>query len=105
MSDKSDDEEMIFKRFQRFYRHDQGQAHNNKPFLQSRKIEQFEILLIEAMGGREIIQDVFKKDLPRNPDIVYQWIDPGVLDQPAARFLDQDMDGEFDELYSEEVEM
>jgi len=57
------------------------------------------------MGGREIIQDVFKKDLPRNPDIVYQWIDPGVLDQPAARFLDQDMDGEFDELYSEEVEM
>jgi len=69
-----------FERFKKFYRRKQTQVHNSKPFVQSRQLEEFEILLIEALGGREILQSILAKTIPQNLDYLYQWVDPAKID-------------------------
>ena len=43
--------------------------------------------MLDKLGGRQILSDLFDKELPRNLDIIYSWIDPGPLNSSLGDFL------------------
>ena len=74
-SDDSDDEDVIFNRFKKFYNYDLEQQHDGQTFAQKRDLEPFEVLMLEKLGGNQIIKDIFKKNVDQF-EKVYQWVDP-----------------------------
>ena len=74
-SDDSDDEDVIFNRFKKFYNYDLEQQHDGQTFAQKRDLEPFEVLMLEKLGGKQIMKDIFKKNVDKF-EKVYQWVDP-----------------------------
>ena len=62
-SDDSDDEDLIYNRFKKYQKQDLIQEHGGKPFGQQRDLEPFEILILEKLGGKQIMKEIFNKQV------------------------------------------
>ena len=64
ISENSNDERIKFERFKKFQREDYANMYGSyKPFVQKRQLKPFEKLIIEKLGGREILEQYLDKNL------------------------------------------
>lgn len=62
LSENSEDENVKLDRFIRIQRR-QDSAQNSKPYVQSRELTSFEMLMINHLGGKNILQGWLGKSL------------------------------------------
>ena len=77
-SEETDHAETHLARVERALVREQMRQHGDRIFLRQRRILPFELLLIEGLGGRDILETVLNKEIgPCSPETqVYQWVDP-----------------------------
>ena len=105
ISDNSQDEHIKFERFKKFQRNEQQLTHGDEPFALKRKLKPFEKLLIEKLGGREIIEQYLDKNIRDDIDELelHDWVDPTSPLENYGQFLLVSTDRAFENIYNQEL--
>ena len=107
-SEDSDDPTVVRERFERQFQRKMQRDHGEEAvYLQKRKLLPFEVLMLEELGGRQILEDLCGKKLPKKlvamETEVYLWTDTSKkFPYRTDDFLKVQEEAEFERIYGEE---
>lgn len=101
----SEQEDVKYRRNERIQKRKMAEKYNHRPYLVARPLEQFEQLMLNHLGGREVFEEYLDKMLSPSVDTIYQWVDPTSNTESFGGFLQQKDEEIFKSIYEKEKDL